>query len=119
MSNNVVFLEQLDGTLKELLHLGYSIIEDAYLLELDNLSQTASAMGFDSLRALIEQLYASCKNYLRLNNEATAMEITKSIALLQFALSNLNLGVGASDVSDESIEQMLSSLNSEEPSSAE
>lgn len=116
MSNNEVFLSQLDNTLKELLLLGYGIIEDAYLLELDNLSQSASSIGFDALRALIENLYTACNNYLRINNDDTAMEVTKSIALLQFALANLKLGGETSNDEEESLERMLSALGTEQGS---
>lgn len=114
--SNQLFLQQLDSTLKELLLLGYGIIEDAYLLELDNLSQIASKMGFDALRVLIERLYSACQDYLRLDNQESAMEITKSIALLEFALANLNLGVGSSELSQENIEQALAEYDQEQES---
>lgn len=44
------------------------------------------------------------------------MEVTKSIALLQFALTNLKLGGDSSGDEEESLERMLCALGTEQGS---
>lgn len=107
MTDSEVFIEQLDRTLKELLILGYSIVEDTYLQEINSLAQGASSLGFDGLHVLIKRLYDSCQDYALLNSAEHALQITKSIALVQFAIASLNLRVDRSNHQQLHLEQLF------------
>lgn len=90
------FIASLDKALKELLMLGYSIVEDSYLVEINSLEHLSSQLGFDTVSALLGQLYSACNAYVQDSSEIHALSITKSIAVLQFAIASLNLGVDRS-----------------------
>lgn len=90
--------------------LGYSIIEDTTLVELDSLRETAEKIGFKSIGMLLGRLYTACSDYLRTVNPKTALAVTIAISHIQFALSSLDVPLQEAPGNNDQMRSMLEQL---------
>lgn len=85
------FIEHIDHMMKELMLLGFGLIEDDFIAELQENAGYARKLGFDMLAVLLENVRIAALNYMRLASKAQVNALVSAIAKVEFMTSRLNM----------------------------
>lgn len=96
------FLVNIENMLKELMLLGFGIVEKDFVKDVHDNAKIACNLGFETIALLLKNLEICASNYIRSPKKEQENELVRAIAKLQFAFSLISIGgVEESDAKEE------------------